>query len=143
MDHVAIMNKSWNLIPKILDGRKRIESRWGKNRSVPWGKIFKDDFVYFKNAGEDVIAKAKVFKVKKFESLDRETVKSILKKYGGKGGIAVNSVKETLAWTRGKKYCTLIFLKDAVAIKPFKVNKKGFGSSCAWMTVKSVSEITL
>ena len=38
MDHVAIMKKSWGLIPKILDGRKKIESRWGIHKCSPWGK---------------------------------------------------------------------------------------------------------
>jgi len=39
MDHVAIMTPSWKLIPKILDGKKTIESCWYQTRRAPWGKI--------------------------------------------------------------------------------------------------------
>ena len=55
MDHVAIMNKSWGLIPKILSGSKTIESRWYKTKRTPWDKIAKGDTVYFKNSGEQVV----------------------------------------------------------------------------------------
>jgi len=63
MDHLDIMNKKWNLIPKILSGEKKIESRWYMARFVPWGRIKKGDTVYFKDAGMPVTAKAKVSKV--------------------------------------------------------------------------------
>jgi len=41
MDHVAIMKRSWGLIPKILSGEKTIESRWYKKRIPPWNRISK------------------------------------------------------------------------------------------------------
>ena len=56
MDHVAIMNKRWKLIPKILDGSKTIESRWYVNKIKPWNSIKEDDKIYFKNSGEPITA---------------------------------------------------------------------------------------
>ena len=58
MDHVATMRKSWEFLPKILSGEKTIESRWLKNKSVPWGRVCIGDTIYFKNTGEPVTAKA-------------------------------------------------------------------------------------
>ncbi len=50
MDHVAIMKKAWKLIPKILDGQKKVESRWGVNKCAPWGKIKVGDNVNLERA---------------------------------------------------------------------------------------------
>ena len=57
MDHVAIMKKSWGLTQKILTKQKKIESRWYKSKYSPWGKIEKNDFVYFKDSGEPIVRK--------------------------------------------------------------------------------------
>jgi ASC-1-like (ASCH) protein len=143
MDHVAIMRKSWGLIPKLLDGRKKIESRWGINKCAPWGKVNVGDTVYFKNSGEPVIVKAKVSGVKQFENLDNQKVRKILEKYGGDDGISVANLEETIKWAKEKRFCTLIFLKDACKIKPFNINKKGFGVGAAWITVEDVKKIII
>lgn len=143
MEHVAIMNKNWNLIPKILDGRKQIESRWGKNKSAPFGKVSQGDVVYFKNSGEPVVARAWVKRVIRYENLNLEKIKEILAAYGGEKKIAINDLDKSMEWVRDKRYCTLIFLKNAEKIKPFLINKKGFGIGAAWLTVKRVKEIRL
>lgn len=70
MNHIAIMKKSWELIPKIISGEKTIESRWYKNRIAPWDRISEGDTVYFKDSGEPVSAVATVSKVLQFDNLD-------------------------------------------------------------------------
>lgn len=123
MDHVAIMSKkSGELIPKILSGEKKIESRWSINKIAPWGKVHSNDVIYFKQSGGDVLAKAEVEKVIGIENLDQKAVRWIAKKYRLKG-----------EWGKDKKYCTLIFLKKPQKVKPFKINKSGFGSAAAWL----------
>lgn len=141
MDHVAIMKKSWALIPKILDGRKKIESRWGKNKCVPWGKVKKGDSVYFKNAGESIVVVARVSNIKEFEDLTPKVVRGILNKYGGDDGISVSSLKDTIRWAKEKRYCTLIYLENPKKIKPFNINKDGFGAGAAWLVVKNINQI--
>ena len=136
MDHVAIMNKSWKLIPKILEGRKKIESRWSINKCSPWGKVSVGDTIYFKNSGENVAASATVKKVKSFSDLNPNKITKIVHKYGGNGGIAVTNIDESIKWASKKRYCTLIYLMNAKAVKPFDIDKRGFGSGCAWVTVK-------
>jgi len=42
MKHLAIMRKSWGLTDKILNGRKKIESRWYFVKYRPWDSIEKD-----------------------------------------------------------------------------------------------------
>src|SRR3990167_7314829 len=95
-DHVAIMRKKWGLIPKILDGRKKIESRWSKFKIAPWGKVKVGDRVFFKNSGEKITASAIVSKIVEFQDLNPTEVRKILEQYGGIGGIGVNNVESTI-----------------------------------------------
>lgn len=81
MDHVAIMKKSWNLIPKILKGSKKVESRWYKVRACPWNKVKKGDTLYFKNSGESVTVKSKVTRVNQYEVQDKGKAREILEKH--------------------------------------------------------------
>ncbi len=169
MDHVAIMKKSWGLTEKILSGKKTIESRWYMARCAPWGRIKAGETVYFKNSGESVKIKAKVAKVLQFADLNPKKVKEILEKYGKDDGISrglgkhsfvrreshktvptrplvsysVASLDSLTAYQlfKNKKYCLLIFLKNPVKIKPFQIDKTGFGSMSAWITIKNISEI--
>src|SRR6266403_2450646 len=125
MDHVAIMKKSWNMLPKILSGEKSIESRWYRTKRAPWDRIKKGDTVYFKNSGEAVRVKALVSDVLQFVITDSADAQAIIEKYGRK----ICLPDHTLA--SGKllpRYCILIFLENPVAIKtPFHIDKTGFG----------------
>lgn len=143
MDHVAIMKKSWGMISKILSGEKKIESRWYKNKSRPWDKIKTGDTVFFKNSGELVIAKAKVEKVLQFADLTQLTVKKILDQYGKDDGLEQKKIPTFFNLFKDKKYCLLIFLKNPTKIKPFEINKNGFGMMSAWLTVKNINKIKM
>jgi ASC-1-like (ASCH) protein len=141
MHHVAIMNKSWKLIPKILSGEKTIESRWYQTRRTPWDKIKKGDIIYFKNSGESVTAKAMVAEVMQFEFKDLDDAVKLIKNYG-KEICLVN--KDPGSWARFPKYCILMRLINPLSIKvPFNITKTGFGMSCAWLTVPNISKIKL
>ena len=139
MDHVAIMKKSWRLVEKILTGQKKIESRWYVRRCIPWGRISKKDTVYFKNSGEPVRIKAEVRRVIQFSDLNPRLVKEILALYGKADGI--DDISYFFNLFKNKRYCILVFLKNVKKVKPFNVNKKGFGSMSAWISVKSVRRI--
>ena len=87
MDHVVIVKKSWGLTQKILTGEKRIESRWYKSKHFPWGKIEKNDTVYFKNSGEPISIRTEVEQVISLSDLNPKKVKQILYQYGKDDGI--------------------------------------------------------
>ena len=138
MDHVAIMKKSWRLLPKILAGEKTIESRWYQTKHVPWDKIGAGDTIYFKNSAEPVTAKAKVSEVLQFQDLTPATVGKILDEYGAQDGIPKGKSPKFFELFKNKKYCLLIFLKEVQRIKPFNVNKSGFGAMSAWISVGQI-----
>lgn len=141
MEHVAIMRKSWGLTDKILNGQKKIESRWYSVKCKPWDSIKEGEIVYFKDSGEPVRIKAEVSKVMQFADLTPWAVKEILDEHGKGDGIEEEKVPEFFERFRNKKYCMLIFLKNPAKIKPFEIDKTGFGAMSAWITVDSVSKI--
>jgi len=141
MHHLAIMKKSWGLLPKILTGEKTIESRWYKNRCSPWDKIRGGEIVYFKNSGESVTVKAEVSKVLQFSDLNQKKVREILDKYGGKDGLGMEETGKYYKIFKDKNYCLLVFLKNPRKIKPFGIDKKGFGLMSSWIAVDNINKI--
>lgn len=143
MDHIAIMNKKLGLISKILSGEKTIESRWYVSKKAPWNRIKQSDKVYFKNSGSLVTAKADVKKVLQFSDLNFDKVKQIMDEYGGTGKISLMNKDPELKLSKGKKYCILVFLENPKEIKPFNINKKGFGIGCAWICINNINKIII
>ncbi|OGM08951.1 hypothetical protein A2Z67_06500 [Candidatus Woesebacteria bacterium RBG_13_36_22] len=142
MDHVAIMKKSWGMIPRILSKEKTIESRWYKKRSTPWGKIKKGDTIYFKNSGEPVTVKVKVNKVKEFEDLTPKKIKEILPTYYRFLGVSDRGILDFYNLVKDKKYCILIFLKNVEKLeKTYDIRKSGFGMMASWISVEDIEKI--
>ena len=140
MEHLAIMKKSWDLTQKILDGRKTIESRWYMTKRAPFGKINPGEKVYFKDSGEPVTVMATVKDVKQFSDLNPQKVREILKIYGGGDGINDKTSYFSKLFSN-KRYCILVFLKDARPIEPFEIDKTGYGMMSAWICINKIDDI--
>lgn len=141
MDHVAIMTKSWGLIPKIISGEKTIESRWYKTKHAPWDRIKKGDILYFKNSGEPVTAIAKVTVVNQNEISNDKEVLSLMRKYSIQD-LGVNEIPtEIKDYILGKRYAIFIHFNSVKSIKPFDIDKTGFGAMSAWITVNNINKI--
>ena len=133
------MKKEWNLIPKIISGEKRIESRWYKAKYTPWNKIKKGDSVFFKNSGKSVTACAKVSKILQFDNLNEEKFKYIINNFNDRICLTSNKYND---YYKSKKYCILIFLENPKTLKqPFNINKTGFGSAAAWLVIENIKSI--
>lgn len=137
------MQPSLGFLEKILDGSKKIESRWYRSKRAPWGKIRAGETIFFKNSGEPVVLKAKAGEIIQFSDFGPATVLKILKKYGKDIGIEAGEISKFYAGFKDKRYCILIYLKDAQRVKPFGINKKGFGAMSAWITAKDINKIKL
>ena len=141
MEHVAIMKKSWGLLPKLVSGQKTIESRWLVNQSGPWGKVREGETIYFKDAGEPVTVKATVSHVLELDNLGPGRVREILDFYGEDDGISDTEIPQYEALFSDKQYCVLIFMENIQTIEPFHIDKQGFGAQTAWISVPSVHQI--
>ncbi len=138
MQHVAIM-RNQKLINLILNGQKTIESRWYVNRICPWDRVHQNDTIYFKLSGGKVLAKAKVDKVLQFSNLNKNIFAKIIKQYGK--AIGFTNMPDYQKY-KNKKYCILIFLKEAHPVqKPFDIDKTGFGISSAWLCIDNINKI--
>ncbi|NTV31317.1 hypothetical protein HGA91_05070 [candidate division WWE3 bacterium] len=142
-DHVAIMNKSWGLTEKIRSGEKQIESRWYKHRYRPWNEVESGDTIYFKDTGEPVKLAASVSRVIQFEDLAPQKVTQILAEYGKADGISDDQLGHYINLFSSKRYCILIFLSNVRDVHPFFINKAGFGSMAAWITVSHIQSIAI
>jgi len=144
MHHLAIMNPKRKLIPKILSGEKKIESRRYLMKVAPRDKVHPGDIIYFKDAGKPVTLKAEVEKVLQYDHYSDQQLQEIITKYWWPWGIAFHG-SLTWAYTRAKpkKYCILMFLKNPQKIKPFAIDKKWYWSACAWITVSDIENIAL
>lgn len=140
MEHLAIMNPRWNLIGKILAGEKTIESRWYVHKIAPWNKVFPGDIVYFKDAGKAVVARATVTEVVQTELSNLDEGVNLVQKYQKGLCFTQESLVDT-SWLQKKKFAILMFLANAHSIDPFEVEKTGYGSACAWITVPSINSL--
>lgn len=137
MDHLAILKKKW--LEKILSGEKTIESRWYKQRRTPYQKIAQGDSIYLKETGKPVTAKATVQEALFFDDLTEEKIKEILIKYGKK----INMTLEAMPKLLGKNYCTLVVLQNVEKVQPFQINKQGYGTQAAWITVENIEKLRI
>ncbi len=143
MDHVAIMKKSWGLIPKILNGTKVAESRWYKSRIIPWNRIKKGDNLYFKNSGESVIVKTRVNKVIQYQMSNNKQALEIMKKHAEKDLGIKEIPSEILNYIKDKKYAVIVFFDRVEEIKPFNIDKTGFGAMAAWISINNINKIKI
>jgi ASC-1-like (ASCH) protein len=140
MHHLAIMNPRWQLISKILSGQKTIESRWYRNRIAPWGKINAGDTIFFKDAGKLVTVKATVTEVRQQEIRTINEGIAISRQFIRQLCFSENALTDTY-WLQGKRYVILAFLGNPAPIEPFAVDKRGYGSACAWITVPDIKSL--
>jgi len=139
MDHLAIMKQSLGLLEKIIDGSKKIESRWYKTRKAPWNRIKKGDTVYFMDACKPVVAYSNVKDVLQFENLTKNTIKEIIDIYSNQ--IGINDKINFFKTVKDKRYCIIVFLDGITKVEPFYINKKGYGMSSAWLSLDSIEKI--
>ena len=138
MDHIAIMNPKRKLLPRILSGQKTIESRWYQTRRDPRTTAQIGETVYFKDAGKPVTVRARIADVKRFELQGIQDVLAVVDRYGDR----ISGNNASLA-ERGKeaRYCILIFLEQVEEVAPFQIDRTGFGSGSAWISVADIARI--
>lgn len=89
------------------------------NKITPFNKISIGEKVYMQEVGKDVTATFEVEDVKFFENLSENEIEKIRIQYGK------DICADENFWSLKKhsKYATLIYIKNAKAIAPFKVSK--------------------
>jgi len=141
MDHVVIMKKEWGLLPKILSDVKKVESRWYKFKVAPWNKVKKGDTLYFKDSGCHVIVKAKVTDVHQYLIESDRHALEIMQNYAKLDLGVKNIPSQVRKYIHNKKYAIFVFFCSTEKIKPFEIDKTGYGLQSAWLCVKNIESI--
>ena len=134
MIHVAILKKSFGFLQKIASGEKTIESRWYVSRRAPWACIKRGEMVYFKDAGEPIVLCARVADVLEVADLTVSKARMLLARHGKAIGFVDDVIEHPERWLANKRYAILIFLERPRGCKPFRIEKRGFGTMSAWIT---------
>ena len=120
MKHLAIFKGEAG--EQILSGKKTIESRFSKRKSLPFGAVSSGDLIFIKPSGKDIIGQFRVKKVIFFDNLEAGDIREIRERWEKE--LAVNG-----SYWKGKeaaRYGTLIFIGDSnqFLTSPVKISKK-------------------
>ena len=128
--HVAIFSEPY--LTLLLNGSKKIESRFSINKISPYGRIFKGDLVLVKKGGGPVVALFIAGDVNFFSGLNVNKLKAIEDQYSER----ICSGVDPLFWKNreNSKFATLIEVGLVKEINPFIVNKS---DRTAWSIVQN------
>lgn len=119
MKHLAIF--IGDSIEKILKGEKTIEGRFTIDKIPPYGMIKKDDEIFLKQSGGNILGRVEVDNVLFYENLDGESLGKLRKEYNNE------MCADDIFWKNksGTRYATIIFLKNPQRfLAPLKNKKK-------------------
>ena len=105
----------------MINGQKTIESRFSKNKIIPYQKINKNDIVLIKKSGEPIIGYFTIQKIL-FFNLKETSIEKLKEKY--------QKCVQEIFWQEKKlsNYATLIKIEKIHLLKPFFISKKGMQS---------------
>jgi len=124
--HLVILKKPY--LDAILEGRKKIESRFTKTKRHAFGRVFPGDTLFLKISSGPVCARATVTAVKNFENLTPGQIIKIKQRYN-------HYIKGSDEYWQSKMDCRygfLVWLTDVRTIEPVRINKKDWR---AWVVL--------
>ncbi len=87
--------------------------------------------------------KTQVSKVVQVNDLTPYKVRKLLWNYAKDDGLGIDDEKleEFYERFKNKKYAMFIYLKQVESIRPFEIDKAGFGAMSAWVTIENIETI--
>lgn len=104
----------------MLVGKKTVESRFSKNRILPYEQIETNDIVLVKKSGGNILAFFTIQEILFFD-LKKTPISFIREKYEKE--LCVD--QEFWEQKENSRYATLIRIEKIVKLKPFSISKKG------------------
>ncbi|MDD3661657.1 MAG: hypothetical protein PHG63_01200 [Candidatus Dojkabacteria bacterium] len=135
------MKKSWHLLPKIQSGEKTVETRWYRTKRCPWDKIRKGDTIFFKDSGEPVTLKSHACSVE-YMTPQTEAQRIAIMKSVIRQDLCCSHIPEDVrTYISNKRYCIIIHLTEPQPVRPFHIDKTGFGAQSAWLCLDDIRRI--
>ena len=139
MDHIVYLDYKAKELPNLIDGKKTKIIRGAMGRKLPYGRVVKDDVLYFveNNGGGLVKAKAMVENVYNSEKLSKEDSENLVEENQHFLLLNLGLVKRFA----GKRYIVLITVKDFEQLNPFKIDRTGYGNMDDWLPVEKIETV--
>lgn len=128
--HLAIFNEPF--LSLLLNGEKKIESRFSINRVPPFMKVAKGDVILIKEAGGPIIGLFLAGEVRYFQNLKPNLLIDIESKYGNM--ICTSYDDEFWESRKAAKYATLINVEMIKELYPFKDGKS---DKTGWSVIRT------
>ncbi len=139
MDHIVYLDAKANELESLLNGKKTMIIRGATGRKLPYGRVNKNDTLYFinNNAEGKIKAKAIVKSVFNSEKMEKEESTELVKKNKNKLQL---TDKQFQKWA-GKRYLVLIEVSKIKEVKPFSVDKSNYGNMDDWLPVGKIETV--
>lgn len=124
--HLVVLKKPY--LDAILQGKKRIESRFTRSKRFFFGRVLPGDRLFLKLSSGPVCATANVGAAKHFENLTGRRIFEIKQQYN-------DHIKGTDEYWRSKMSCRfglLVWLRDVERVEPVRIGKKDWR---AWVVL--------
>jgi len=139
MDHVVYVDTKARELEKLLAGEKTMIVRGATGRKLPYGRVQPGDRLFFiHNKGDGRLrVSTLVSEVFNSEKLTEEQAGDLLKTNQSKLNLTTEQIKR---WP-GKRYLVLITVKDVHSIKPFAIDRSGYGNMDDWLAVGVIESV--
>jgi ASC-1-like (ASCH) protein len=124
--HLVILKKPY--LDAILNGRKRIESRFGTTKRTAFGRVLPGDTLFLKLSAGPVCATATVAAVEDFDNLTPQKMLQLKLQHNR----YILGTDEYWQSKCDSKFGLLVWLKDVRPIQPVRIQKKDWR---AWVVL--------
>lgn len=115
--HLAVFSQPY--LDLVLNGEKKIESRFSRNRCAPFDEVLKGDIILLKEVAGPICGVALASRVWYFD-LENEPISSIRQTYGS----AILAAEEFWSEKETSSFATLIELENPSVIEPLPFDKR-------------------
>jgi len=124
--HLVILKKPY--LDAVLNGRKRIESRFGTTKRPVFGQVLPGDTLFFKLSAGPVCATATVAAVENFDNLTPQKMLQLKLLHNR----CILGTDEYWQSKLNSRFGLLVWLKDVRPIEPARIQKKDWR---AWVVL--------
>ncbi|SMO91936.1 hypothetical protein SAMN06265379_11534 [Saccharicrinis carchari] len=139
MDNVVYLDSKAKELENIINGKKKMIIRGAMGRKLPYGRVNKDDVLFFiENKGDGLVKeKAIVDNVFNSEKLTEEQSIELVEQ--NQDELLLNP--ELKRRFSGKRYLVLITMKDFEKIEEFKIDRSQYGNLDDWLPVGNIEKV--
>jgi hypothetical protein len=141
MDHIVYLDAKAKEFDSLLSERKTMIIRGATGRKLPYGRVYKDDILYFinNNAEGVILAKAKVKNVFNSDKMNESESIQLVNSYQDK----LQLTKQQFDRWAGKRYLVLIEVTAFEKVEPFQIDKSSYGNMDDWLPVEQIDKLRI